>query len=537
MDSSTVYNGKVYVFRVKCTNDKDWDANDIIFGIGREGDDGITYNRFKDLSYRKNKKYFFCKKANSTTDDNCTGAEIKRVLEDYIPIGSPVLSFVDTPVSWYMVAKAAYEKGLFTDKAALKALEASVDEIGKRTASNDAIASPTDKPSVFEKARRDAMALAKNKDSSFTTGLSQGAGLLAGISPPPDGSSESSAGSSGSSAGSSGSSAGSSGSSGKRVDWGSLAREEIGRVADEWKARTIEAEDQITALEDIVNQREENNYDLQIKLKAVKNDLEAALADKAKFMAVADRMTLENEVVKKASSSLLEGLKPLIANELQPIKTLLNSFTSSFAKIQEALANFDTLKEKLTALKSTATGNREVVLSEIMSGTDAVTGILDQIKSAVENLGVNHEDASQSPAVAASTASSTKTVKQVSISYQPMPQRTSAVGGAVYTSSVLHNQYTTPPPPFNQVGGDGNPTGAAGVSGHEHYGGGEARGRGRGRGGWKANGKKMHQRDKIQAKRSLQYDNSASSAVTTSQPTVESLQRQLLMLQQQHQQK
>ena len=59
MNSSTVYNGKVYVFRVKCTSDKDWDANDIIFGIGREGDDGITYNRFKDLAYRKNKKIFF----------------------------------------------------------------------------------------------------------------------------------------------------------------------------------------------------------------------------------------------------------------------------------------------------------------------------------------------------------------------------------------------------------------------------------------------------------------------------------------------
>ena len=329
MNPSTIYNGKVYVFRIKCTNKQDWDAKDIIFGIGREGDDGVSFNRFKDLSSRRNKKYFFCKKANSDTDEKCTGAEIMKALQDYFPIGSPALSFVDGPVSWYTVAKAAYENGLFTDHDSFNDLEASHEKStttagsgmpditgsGNTAADSGKQAGTATSPStVLEKARKDADKLARNKNNSFISGFSQGARQLAGVFPP----------------------TGSPADSPDEVNWDKMSHADICRVAKDWKAKALKAEEDCAAFGEAVAQRDDKINDLKNKLDSCKRDLESAKTAQASFMAVADMKTIETEVVKKASSTVLDGLKPLIANELQPIKRLLDSFSPSFAEINTA---------------------------------------------------------------------------------------------------------------------------------------------------------------------------------------------------------
>ena len=93
------------------------------YGIAYEGDDEFTFNRFKDLSSRKNKKYFFSRKVNSC-DASCTGEEIKKAMKDSFVLGKPKLCFVERPVSWLQVAISAYNEGIFTDDEGYQELEA-----------------------------------------------------------------------------------------------------------------------------------------------------------------------------------------------------------------------------------------------------------------------------------------------------------------------------------------------------------------------------------------------------------------------------
>ena len=75
MDKSAVFDGKVYVFRVKLSPEKDWDAPDVIYGLGHEGKGGLTFTKMKHIC-KSNGRYFLAKKANVATDKSCTLAEI-----------------------------------------------------------------------------------------------------------------------------------------------------------------------------------------------------------------------------------------------------------------------------------------------------------------------------------------------------------------------------------------------------------------------------------------------------------------------------
>ena len=164
-----------------------------------------------------------------------------------------------------------------------------------------------------------------------------------------------------------------------------------------------------------------------------------------------------------------------------------------------------------------------MLLSEIVSGTEATTEILVSIRSALDKLGNRTENTPQSTVVAAPTVSSPTAFNLDHHSSLSLPLMASS---ALHPTSVQHNQFTTPPPPFQSIGRGGQLAGGAGVSGHEAYGGAVGgRGRGRGRG----TGKKLHQRDKIQAKKALKYTSEHATP-----PTIESLQQQLFLLQQQN---
>ena len=63
-------------------------------------------------------------------------------------------------------------------------------------------------------------------------------------------------------------------------------------------------------LDSILIKRDGTISDLENHVQALKLDLEAAKKAQAGFMAVADRKTLEAEVVKSATSSILDVLKP-----------------------------------------------------------------------------------------------------------------------------------------------------------------------------------------------------------------------------------
>ena len=386
-----------------------------IYGIAYEGDDEFTFNRFKDLSSRKNKKYFFSRKVNSC-DASCTGEEIKKAMKDSFVLGKPKLCFVDRPVSWLQVALSAYKEGIFTDDEGYQELEAlsgsgssdggpcgsgsgsgssgsgssgsgsgggcssgsgsgssasSVSKNGKNTAPNSS--------SVFERARLQARGLAMSDTDSFKANLSQGGKHLV-VFPPPT-------------------------TSCVEKDWDKLAKEELGRIIDEYKDKAIKAEDYSATLEQALAARDNRVLELDNRVLELENtvtalndELEAARKAQAGFMAHGDMKTLEAEATRKASALLLDGLKPLIATEIQPVKTLLDSVASSVAssaaKIDTTCGSMGALHDDVTAMKSFASGNVQQLLFKMSAGSEASTELLLEIKSQLDEI---KKGASKSP--------------------------------------------------------------------------------------------------------------------------------------------
>ena len=118
MDPSTVLNAKVYVFHIKEVGVKDWDANDLIYGLCVE-DKRLSHSRFKKLSL-DNGRYFFSKTVNEkdqngTVAKTCTWEQIQQTLKDWMPIGSPSIVLTESPTSFSTIASLAYERGIFSN--------------------------------------------------------------------------------------------------------------------------------------------------------------------------------------------------------------------------------------------------------------------------------------------------------------------------------------------------------------------------------------------------------------------------------------
>ena len=290
----------------------------------------------------------------------------------------------------------------------------SVSTNGKNTAPNSS--------SVFEKARLQAKGLAKFDTDSFKANLSQSGRHLV-VFPPPT-------------------------TSCVEKDWDKLAKEELGRIIDEYKDKAIKAEDYSATLEQALAARDNRVIELDDRVLELENtvtalnaDLEAARKAQAGFKAQGDLKTLEAEVTRKTSALLLDGLKPIIASEIQPVKTLLDSVAasvaSSAAKIDTTCGSMGALHGDVTAMKSSASGNVQQLLFEMSAGSDASTELLLEIKAQLDEI---KKGASKSPK-----------------SSPPF------LNNLIPSIPVIPTQFTTPPPPLPGRIGNGYYAGPSGA--------------------------------------------------------------------------
>ena len=508
MNTTKVYKGKFYVFRVKASSEMDWNATDLVHGVAHEGNDGLTFTRFKDLSVNKNRKYFFSKKINTASDDYCTGEDIQETLEEWGPIGIPLLSFVDIPVTFYAVAKAAYEHGVFTDSDAFNKMEKHLEKKRKKNVSapgppvDDTPASTeSNHGKMLDMARHQSKELERARKDAFALNLPQGALQLAGIPPP------------------------------RVVDvsddednWENMAKEEIFRLVDDWKSKALKAEekalkaeDKCFVLEAALSERDNNVTGLEQKVNQLDDELGATKKAMADFMASADLKTMEAEATKKATDTILESLKPLIAAELQPVKSAIDSTLESLALIKsEASDNKNILLSELQASTEANSSSAEASAEILLSILNSLEALVDKSAIAhtksVEKVKVTDDEGHHSSKAGPSTPRPSQCTPGVS-SNVPL------VGNPLYNPSL----FATPPPPFMQSVESGTEGGA--VKGEEV-------------GIEKNPKKKKHQRDKIyankinntgqQSRRSLQYNKTAKN----NSVSIESVQQQLLQLQQ-----
>ena len=466
MDPTITIDGKVYVFRVKATAVRDWDAPDVMYGLAHEGGDGVSFQMFKELSIKKNKKDFVTKKANVKSNDVlCTGADMLKALKDWSPLGNPVITFTDKPASWYTVAKAAYSAGIFSDSKGFDELEALFEK------------TKSDSPSTMLKKMKDmSKELALNGPcSSFASSLKQGEMFLTNT--------------------------------GFSIE--KLGRDDLVKLVDNFKIRAVLAEEKAVALETEVGSKDLiiSNKDLTISsledtLKVMQIELQAAQKSQAGFMAAGDMKALEAEVVKKTSNSILTSLRPMIASELEPLKLSLESTTSSLKDIKSACSGIPTLQDSVVQLTSATDGNAKNLMSHIDTSEDATMEVLTTIQNSLIS----------TPRRAVTGTVSTSTVQAQPLPptppghegtcyYQAVPgvpgllrcilgcnSTTSAAALAAkpsYTAAFPPNLFQTPPPPILSTTGDTGLDNASmggvnvdGAAGSSAGGGGRTRGRG-----------------------------------------------------------
>ena len=64
MENSPKLDGKVYNIHVKDSITKDFNANDLIYGIAYEGSAGLSFTAFRTICEKNNQTYFLSKKCN-----------------------------------------------------------------------------------------------------------------------------------------------------------------------------------------------------------------------------------------------------------------------------------------------------------------------------------------------------------------------------------------------------------------------------------------------------------------------------------------
>ena len=99
-----MYDGKVYVVKIKPSMVKNWDNPDVVYALGYEGGCNLSFTGFRELSQDRNKKWFLSKKANSTDDGFCAWEDIVATMRMFGPTGTPQVTLTESVMTWLELA-------------------------------------------------------------------------------------------------------------------------------------------------------------------------------------------------------------------------------------------------------------------------------------------------------------------------------------------------------------------------------------------------------------------------------------------------
>ena len=290
-----MYGGKVYVMRVKPNMNKNWEADDLVYGVGYEGTSGLTFNKFKEISEKNNSKWFVTKKANMKDDSACSWDEIMNCLRDYPPFGVvQKISVTNYAMTWLEIANLAYQEDIFTDDEGF----AVVKELN-RTAPNQSIDN-TGKVSgpylnitaMAEQAKIAAEELAINMDKMDTSKMSQGDLVLTGHFRPQ--------------------------ALVETIELVDMSKEDLIGIIEKYKEVIVAADNKLGKFNAGM---EAKNAVIDAHLKTIselKSQLDATKTGNVGFMAAADKANLEKKMLSDGfAAEVVAGLKPFIANQLK----------------------------------------------------------------------------------------------------------------------------------------------------------------------------------------------------------------------------
>ena len=372
MENSPKMNGKVYNIHVKDSAVKDFNANDLIYGIAYEGSAGLSFTNFRTICEKNNKKCFLSKKCNVADDKSCSWVEISAALDDWPILGNPGLILVETPVTFYDTARLAYEKGIFTDQEGL----ARLDAIAEKKGVSEALASTgsNDFQETFQKTLATTMATAKDLDAHKgevnMKNFSQSGAMLANLETP-------------------GFERGIGSIDVEVIDdeyWLKKSKEELGSIIDEYKNRAILAEDKVAALDVALLKRDKKIDVLEATVVSLKGDLVSAKRAAVSFMASGDKAAVELQKVGEGTAhEIIEGLKPFISGELSSLKSSMTSVVDMLGSMKISFGDVPGIKDTVENLSNSVPKSFKVLTcfleakeEESSEGFETVAATLDK---------------------------------------------------------------------------------------------------------------------------------------------------------------
>ena len=303
MDPTTVINAKVYVFHVKEVGVKDWDANDLIYGLCIE-DKRLSHSRFKKLSL-DNGRYFFSKTVNEKDKNGkvaltCTWEQVQQTLRDWNPIGTPPIVLTESPTSFSVIASLAYERGVFTNMEVWRSTFGG-DVMDKSEGSGSGPMT-IDPKTIVNKAKNksDEMSL----KAQNVQGMTQSVQILTGNYSVDDDSALN---------------------TGEKA-LESYSHEDLLNIAYDYREKCTAAEQRASLLQGELSAKDFRVRELESKLADANSKLRDSDNAQVNFMSAGDKLAAEKKLlIEGISHDIAEALKPLIQKQMDSCTSITES--------------------------------------------------------------------------------------------------------------------------------------------------------------------------------------------------------------------
>ena len=291
------------------------------------------------------------------------GLRFPPPLSEWSAIGTPTLSFLDKPVSFYAIARLAYENEVFAEEDGLEML-GDIAEAAKKSkpAESMMIEGPyDDQAAMVAKAKSVASDLTKEKAMTFVAGLTQSEKQLTGNILTEK----------------------------TVVDWDKLAKQELVDMVDDYKARVITAEDRCIELDLVVGVRDNTIVELETQVGALKVELADAKKAQAAFMASSDKSAVvAKHAVDGTANDIFNILKPFIRDELAPLRTSLASSASMLDALKISCDEIPLVKDSVLKLVTDTPRSLDMLTSVTEANGEASEESFAAFKSALDNCGI-----------------------------------------------------------------------------------------------------------------------------------------------------
>lgn len=353
METSSTYEGKVYVIRVKPSRVKNWEHEDIIYGVAYEGSSNFSFNDFKSLCQDYNEKWFVSKKANKNTDESCSWGEIVSCMRSAVPRGTPLISLTEKARTWVEIGVMAYEKGFFTNAEGKKW----ISEFAKATPGSPQITGPSPSvKSLAETARKNAEEFAKSKENIDTAGLSQAEKILMGCFNPES-----------------------------EYSLENKTHSELLTMIRDCHAIILSKDHKIDQLETDLLDSKNQIDDLKKEKEDIHAKLEDAMAGNSGFMIAADKANLEMKRLNDIfAAEVVKGLKPFITSQIATIQTNIKPVLEVADPVKRILETTENNSNKLDRINNTV----EKFSEDFQKGFNTITDVSDtNLESTIEYIG------------------------------------------------------------------------------------------------------------------------------------------------------